>query len=571
MIHEQGAITGPKPDLTARQRAAVDSRGVSVALCAGAGCGKTRVLADRWLSLATGPDAARVDQLIALTFTEKAATELRDRVRNSCRERFASAQDATERTLWKRLGWDIEAAMIGTFHSFCGELLREHAIAAGADPGFEIKDQVIVPTLITRAVSMSLRDRIASSDPDLKRLLRDRTVAGIRDLILELIERRRGADFELLAATDPEDVVASWKSYWEERILPEFRERLARLADELSLVLIPEQCTSDKLRARLIDMQSRLPDLTASAPLETWRTAIVEFRALAKLSGARGSMFPNAGGYEALKTALAALNDLIDELLKKHLSSDDASSLAAAEQGQALARLVASSIERLEQDKRESGWFDFDDLLVRVQRLLREDVRVRARLQNRIRFILVDEFQDTDPIQAEILELLGGERIDEGLFLVGDQKQSIYRFRGARPDLFDRFAGLFPEAGRLSLVENFRARASLIDFTNCAFRGGVPWGSRSARARRRPRSPRRHEAHRVRLDARRRDRFNRGLRRQCVAGRRGERLGEARDRSARGGATHSRAARSRNVDSRSRLGSDQECRGGRCRDPVAIA
>ncbi len=128
-------------------------------------------------------------------------------------------------------------------------------------------------------------------------------------------------------------------------------------------------------------------------------------------------------------------------------------------------------VQAYERAKRSRGGIDNDDLLLLTRDLLADPSKVvRDALAESIDLVLVDEFQDTDPVQAQILEALGGETLLSGkLFLVGDFKQSIYRFRGARPELFQDYRARFPEAGRLALSANFRSVPAILDFVNALF------------------------------------------------------------------------------------------------------
>src|SRR5262245_47891419 len=131
------------PPLTPQQRAALDARDRSVSLAAGAGCGKTFVLTERFISQLdpqAADEAANLDQLVAITFTDAAAREMRDRIRRRCFERLQAAGDRAEAAAWQRLMRSIDAARISTIHAFCTALLRRYAVEAGLDPQFEVLD-----------------------------------------------------------------------------------------------------------------------------------------------------------------------------------------------------------------------------------------------------------------------------------------------------------------------------------------------------------------------------------------------------------------------------------------------
>src|SRR5262249_20884623 len=160
--------------------------------------------------------------------------------------------------------------------------------------------------------------------------------------------------------------------------------------------------------------------------------------------------------YEPIKKALA---DLRDELRDDNLTAFAAPPQELEEAvrvGQGLARVVAEVASGYAASKRRHGVVDFQDLLLLARDLLRDRPDVRARLRDRYRFLLIDELQDTDPVQMELVEALCGPGLADGkLFAVGDANQSIYRFRGADVSLFRGLKGAMPEAGRLGLTVNF--------------------------------------------------------------------------------------------------------------------
>jgi ATP-dependent helicase/nuclease subunit A len=178
--------------------------------------------------------------------------------------------------------------------------------------------------------------------------------------------------------------------------------------------------------------------------------------------------------YEAVKAELSKLRDAAKKV-RARLEPDETATLQAAAQGLRYARLASEARGAYDDAKSHRGGLDFDDLLVKTRDLLRDHPEAVLDAAGAVEFVLVDEFQDTDPVQAEILRLLAGEAFAEGrLFVVGDFKQSIYRFRGARPKIFQDFRSAFPAAGRLDLTENFRSTTPVLDFVNALFADAFP-------------------------------------------------------------------------------------------------
>ena len=452
----------PPPRLTDQQHAALHIRNASVALSAGAGCGKTTVLTERFLKEL---DHRKLSELVALTFTEKAARELRERVRAACRSRLDGGGEPGR---WRAVLRGLEAAPIGTFHGFCGRLLRRSPIEAGVAPGFAILEESVAPSLRDAALDRCSRRWLADLDPDLVALAVDFGLAPVREALEELIAARTRGDLRAWADRDPEEVVAGWRGSWERDIRPMVLAGFVEDAQPCLDLLASQPCSNLVMQQRQAFLVTQVPGLAEDADAEGLLDRI---KGHARVQGGGNKThWPSAEVYEAVKVALESLRKAVDAL-KKTLAWDEAASLQAAGHGRRLARLAAEALDAYDREKRVAGLLDFDDLLIRARDLLRSRPGSAA-------FggaLLVDEFQDTDPIQGEILERLAGPGLGAGpLFLVGDPKQSIYRFRGAQPGIFEDFRKGFPAAGRLALTENFRSVPGIIHFVNALFADTFP-------------------------------------------------------------------------------------------------
>ncbi len=162
----------------------------------------------------------------------------------------------------------------------------------------------------------------------------------------------------------------------------------------------------------------------------------------------------------------------------------------AAEAALKILALAVGVLERYQQAKDDRAALDFRDLLMRSERLLAEHSGLRRRLASQIRLLLVDEFQDTDPLQVSLVTALCGGDVTSGkLFFVGDFKQSIYRFRGADPQVFRRLREQVPQAGRLSLTLNFRSQPAILQFVNVLFADSLGHDNEPLRPHRRQVTP----------------------------------------------------------------------------------
>ncbi|MGC8639055.1 MAG: UvrD-helicase domain-containing protein [Isosphaeraceae bacterium] len=453
--------------LTVEQSDALAVKGKSVALGAGAGCGKTTVLTERFLAEIDGPDGRALRELVALTFTDKAARELRERIRSRCRERLAGGADNTR---WRSVLRALEAAPIGTFHEFAGGLLRSHAIELGIDPEFVIVDEAVASSLRDQAVRTTIRQLLARLEPDLTLPATDYGLRPIREALLTLLATRTAGDLDTWGQLESRDLVDRWTQVWEEQGRPAVLRGLAPIARCCRDLLLELDAAHPKLQTRRAELLERLPDLERATCSDA---DLAEIRRLARVNdlGAKG-IWPAPEVKEAVKGVFESLRKRIDDAIKK-VVINQALTLESAETSLRLIRLAARARAEYERVKNRRGSLDFDDLLVKTRDLLTAEPELEERtlaLRDAIEFVLVDEFQDTDRVQSEILRRLGDSSFFHSrMFVVGDTKQSIYRFRGAEPAIFDRWRGEFPEPGRLNLTENFRSVPGVIDFVNALF------------------------------------------------------------------------------------------------------
>ncbi len=461
-----GQADAARPDRPARRRIAA-ALGETLFVEAGAGSGKTRELVGRIVNLVT-TGTAGVDAIAAITFTEKAASELRDRVRRQIEaelERASGAGDAVVVDRCDRALDDLDGAAIGTLHSFAQRLLVEHPIEAGLPPRVEVLDEV--------ASTVAFDDRWAGfvdellADETIERPLLLATAAGVRLTALRVIALAFNDNWDLAEAQAPSRPVEP----------PEWVPRLDALLSELADTCHErhEADDDDTLHQRLCD-------------LEDWalrvRAASDEYTKLGLLSGASRPR----GGRRGAKTRwpddydLDGLRARIEDLCGRCEELRSEVALAAVTR-------LAVELRRFTLDaaaeRRRAGQLEFHDLLVLARQMLRGPHArvVRAALHRRYRHLLIDEFQDTDPIQIELAVLIAGldsaereapwDEVDVRpghLFFVGDPKQSIYRFRRADISLFLRAADRFGRADALlALTTNYRSTRSVIAVVNHVF------------------------------------------------------------------------------------------------------
>lgn len=456
---------------TEQQQAAIERRKISLALSAGAGCGKTFVLTHRFLKHLEPPASSdRLHALVAITFTERAAREMRDRIREECRRRLATCTTA-EMAHWHQVLRGLDAARIGTIHSFCAALLRSHAVEAALDPQFRLLEPPLADSLLQKTTTTVVHQKLIAEDPHATVFVLHFGLRGTCRLVASLTRQKYSTtDHDWQSLTSAE-LCQRWLTFWHDEFFPAALRRF-RETEAVQQVL----SLSGQLSAPPAKVRERLHEIAEL--LEIGQLGIDELRKLHELAKVQGLVsaknFQRGEDYETLKQAFTSLRDQLKLLLGcVQLAQQDHS--LAAEFALSGAHLAESCAAAYQVAKRKGGLLDFDDLLLQAHRLLRTHESVRRKLAAGIELLMVDEFQDTDPIQAEIVRFLCGEALDAGrLFVVGDPKQSIYRFRRADPQVFQTLSEQLPAQGRLSLTENFRSQPAILNFVNFLFGPAFP-------------------------------------------------------------------------------------------------
>ena len=472
IIHGQ---LGPRPsaDVDARRLIAT-ALDETLIVEAAAGTGKTTELVGRIVrTLAEG--RADVREIVAVTFTEKAAGELKLRLRERLdREREAAADRGRRSKLDEALA-RLEEAHVNTIHGFCADLLRERPVEAGIDPMFEVLTEPAAERLFNGAFDRWLQEQLANPPEGIRRALQ-RTSFGGDD---GPIDRLKNAAWEL----------AGWRDFpgaWTRNPFDRNASVDATVAalHELAALTRNPASTNDPLfhatepARRLsaeIALQQTFGDRGGPVVYDGWEARLVDLsrdRVLATAKHGRGAWFRD--GMPRARV-IASLEDLRGGLDRFRMDAD--ADLAAL-----LQQELGGAIDRYEQLKARAGALDFLDLLLRARTLVRDNPQVRRGFQDRFKRIFVDEFQDTDPLQAEILLLLAADNPDETdwrkarpepgrLFIVGDPKQSVYRFRRADVSIYREVCRQLDAIGGrvVKLETSFRSVPEIQRCVNAAF------------------------------------------------------------------------------------------------------
>lgn len=470
---------------TPEQERVLHTRDVPIAVDAGAGCGKTFVLTERFLShvapAAEGLPPIDLDEIVAITFTDAAAREMRDRIRLKCRERLENAT-GEERVAWRRLMRSLDGARVSTIHSFASGLIREYAIELGVDPAYTVLDPAESEVLRSKCVDDALRARLAPKegvlDDDLISAAAEFDITGLRSHVRELASRGNQKRFAKWLRASPDDLVDAWRAYYQEQVAPLYARdflddpNIRRLREMMALATPVKAGFADRL-AELSDVLDDLADTkNADGDLKRLHPLLYAQDPETKKYVYTAKDWPDN---ELKKEFSALLKSLRDRLDKNRVAGDPSSMRRAAELGLQVLAVANLTTRRYEQAKSARGVLDNDDLLIDAHRLLTDPelADARERVSGRVRVLMVDEFQDTDHLQSELVQAIAGGGPDDSgegrLFFVGDFKQSIYRFRGAEPEVFQSLRAATPEAGRLTLSQNFRSTPAVLDFVNTLF------------------------------------------------------------------------------------------------------
>ena len=461
------------PTWTDQQQDAIADRGHSLIVCAAAGSGKTAVLVERIVQLVR--EGCPVERLLVVTFTNAAAGEMRLRIGE------ALAQAAREDPALGAQVMALPRASISTLHRFCASLLREHFQALGIDPAFRIGDEQECGVMSSQAMEDALYACYDVSSPDFLAADACYTQEELSELSLDLYsfmmtrpDPWRWLDTAIAACEVDEQALSSSEAV--RLLLSDAAQTLEQLSGDARQTLL--LCDAPGGPAHYADAAAQdvamLGELARAAErgYEPLRKALgsVSFARLGRK--AKGDIFDEEIAEQVkarraqLKKALAALSSAFPSTLAEE--AEDLRLTQAPLRG--LAELLRTYHALYTAAKRQRGLMDFNDLEHGALAAL-ELPEVRAAMRERYRYVFVDEYQDSSAIQEAIL---GSFAREDGQFLVGDVKQSIYRFRQAEPSLFLEKAARYdredePLARRIDLQRNFRSRAGVLEGVNAVF------------------------------------------------------------------------------------------------------
>ncbi len=457
---------------TFEQQQAISIHDKNLIVTAGAGSGKTRVLVERYLKLLELHADWKLTDLVAITFTEKAAREMRDRVRLTIQKRIQTAAEETELIHWQTHESLLDSARIGTIHSLCAQILRANPAEVPVDPHFEVLDEVEASILLGDAVAQSLAELVQANSP-VSRLLAYYDVPTVTRVLKNFASLSESRKFCKTVPDNAADLLAAWQA--------EFDSIVQKLMAEVQ---------SNQELAELLSWQPPVPWPQDDKLMESWRVVHgvnlfaaqpeIVFDALNQLgSGIKltGGTQKNWGSKEAVrecKDVLEAIREYAQNYLENWPRPLDAYDELAADLLVLWREAIQYTAQCYKRLKDLQSVLDFDDLEFLTHDLLTRNPHVAERYcKDEFKHVMVDEFQDTNKTQREIVyKLCGMEQPTAGhLFVVGDPKQSIYAFRGADVSVFHQVRQEITLTGgeELPLSCSFRTHERLVLGFNALF------------------------------------------------------------------------------------------------------
>lgn len=433
---------------TASQKKAIETIDRNVAVNAGAGSGKTRVLVERYINILKNGDLKKdreIDSIVAITFTNKAAAEMKERVRQSLADRVNK-----DRKL-KRLYNEIEKANISTIHSFCSKILRENPIESRLDPGFSLMDDYESKKLLKGVIESCITSGI-DKEKEIFDFFRYFTIASLdaQDDIIGTIENlyRKVRSTGLKFSEVKDITLLNIDNVKEDiRIIEEIRDKFEYLITNLTK------------RTKL----GKLVDNDIWIEFKNMKIDKIDESVISTIK----YLASNIGTSKEEEDTIKSLKRDILQIYK--IEEKDKRDIY-----EVLLDMIIEIDRKYSDEKKNRGVLDYEDLQIKVLNLL-DNENIRKRYQEKFRYIMVDEFQDTNELQKKIIYKIcsiNSELDRQNLFIVGDPKQSIYGFRGADVEVF---YDVMEEIEKVSqtetiiLKDNFRTVNSVMEFINDIF------------------------------------------------------------------------------------------------------
>ncbi|MGL5207057.1 MAG: UvrD-helicase domain-containing protein [Acidaminococcaceae bacterium] len=429
-------------DFTPAQECAIKTIENNISVSAGAGSGKTRVLVERFVNIISGKKAA-ADGILAITFTRKAAKEMRERVRIKIDDLIKNP--ANDRQFWQEQLMLLERSQISTIDSFCSRLLRDNPVEAKVDPAFVTTEEFDLADFYYEESLQYMKKLLQTKDVDFQKLLEEYGRSKLMEMITVLLEK-------LSLLVDGNDL----DKLYEETLGQKIKETQSKLLLNIQILMDLRETIKGKHREELDAI---------SANLEMVREAVADCNVEILSSYLLHLSARNKADADLIKEIRELTSRLMMVPIDKH----------AGELIKSWEIFFQGLDGHFQIRKAERKIMSFGDVEEKALLLLLNNKDILAKCRNRYKYIMVDEFQDTNLQQKKLVYLLAGgnseQLLDKRLFVVGDAKQSIYRFRGAEVSVFaDVCKDIEKNGGKnITLQENFRSSPEILAVCNEVF------------------------------------------------------------------------------------------------------
>ncbi len=440
---------------TVSQNKAINTFGANLTVSAGAGSGKTTVLVNKYIQLIAGK-AARLDQILAITFTNKAARDMRKKVRSYINRNSSGSPDL-DQAYWQRIKSQFDSANITTIHSFALQALQSHPLAAAIHPSATLLDEIQALLVLQDVVASQLTAR-KNFGLNFRKLIVD---LGSSDaLIAALIKVYQKARS---LGGEPAEIAKLPLQYESEA-----QDQLENIKQKLitSLTAMQQQAQASMSKSRFIKIWQQA-DVDSLQQAVSEAETLNDYDLMATIREIRRKCSRPVQELAELARAISCKTESSGYLyqLEAVLAYFD-----ALPTWKAVQKMIVNIHHDYSQLKQEMRALDYSDLEWKFLKLLSDNPQVQKKYQAKFKYVMVDEFQDTSPLQQQIVRYIAPYRQNK-LFIVGDARQSIYRFRAAEVEGFIDMNRQIKQYGgeKIELQENFRSNPQLIDFYNKFF------------------------------------------------------------------------------------------------------
>ncbi|MFD0897130.1 helicase-exonuclease AddAB subunit AddA [Loigolactobacillus binensis] len=480
-----------KTNFTASQQHAIQDNGRNILVSASAGSGKTTVLVERVIQKIL--QGTNVDDLLVVTFTDAAASEMRERIQIAIQQALATSVDPQQRQHLSQQLSRVAVAHISTIHAFCLQLIQRYYYVIDLDPVFRLLTDDTEVTLLREDVWSDLRETLYQDNPAFGQLTanfsNDRSDDGLTALVMRLYDFANANPEpdqwleQLAQAYHLSTTVPTASDFYQRQLLPLLQEGLDQAGNDLrNGETIAAEQQLDKLVTCLREDQEQVANLAAQLPTAPWdelRQQFLTFKLQRAPTLTKLAVDAKAAKDQAMDFRQQAKNQ-VTALGPDYFGLPADQLVQVMGQAEQLVQQLVTVVQQFgtafRAEKQRRHLLDFSDLEHLTLAILTADndsgVQTRTGLQHQFSEVLVDEYQDINRLQETILTTVA--QTDPGnMFMVGDVKQSIYAFRLADPSLFlhkyNQFAQATDPGQRIILAENFRSVANIDDFTNLVF------------------------------------------------------------------------------------------------------